>query len=86
MDQAETPYYPMIQVGESLPDVEVQLSLGRERALDAEYQSVQSALAGRSILVGMPGAFTPTCTDLHLPGFLQEDVSATYNRFKCEQI
>jgi len=26
--------------------------------------------SGRSILVGMPGAFTPTCTDEHLPGLI----------------
>jgi len=26
---------------------------------------------GRSILIGIPGAFTPTCSDNHLPGYLE---------------
>ena len=26
---------------------------------------------GKTILVGMPGAFTPTCTDAHLPGYIR---------------
>merc|ERR1712113_1066354 len=26
---------------------------------------------GTSILIGMPGAFTPTCSDEHLPGYLK---------------
>jgi peroxiredoxin len=27
--------------------------------------------SGKCVLVGMPGAFTPTCTDEHLPGFIR---------------
>ena len=27
---------------------------------------------GTTVLVGMPGAFTPTCTDQHLPGFIKQ--------------
>ena len=29
---------------------------------------------GTTVLVGMPGAFTPTCTDQHLPGFIKQGV------------
>ena len=26
---------------------------------------------GKTVLIGMPGAFTPTCTDAHLPGYIR---------------
>jgi hypothetical protein len=33
-------------------------------------KSIFSVLGpGKSILLGMPGAYTPTCNDVHLPGF-----------------
>ena len=37
-----------------------------------ETKPILSVLGtGTSILLGMPGAYTPTCTDIHLPGFYQ---------------
>ena len=27
---------------------------------------------GKSVLLGMPGAFTPTCNDRHLPGYYKQ--------------
>lgn len=30
---------------------------------------------GTTVLVGMPGAFTPTCTDAHLPGFIKQSAA-----------
>jgi len=27
--------------------------------------------SGKSVLFGLPGAFTPTCSDVHLPGFIE---------------
>ena len=60
-----------IKVGDSLPNVEVEVSTADKGV--GSLKGVQSLLGeGRSILLGMPGAFTPTCSDLHLPGFYQK--------------
>ena len=59
-----------IRAGERLPDVDVEVSTA-DRGIGT-LKGVRSLLGeGRSILLGMPGAFTPTCSDLHLPGFYQ---------------
>jgi peroxiredoxin len=59
----ETP----LAAGDVLPEVEVDVSSSREVGM---YQKICDVLGeGRAILLGMPGAFTPTCTDRHLPGF-----------------
>ena len=52
-----------IAVGETVPNVEVENEAG-------ELKMIGDVLGpGLSVLVGMPGAFTPTCTDLHLPSY-----------------
>ena len=57
--------YPRWQVGQQIPDVEVELA-----TVDGGFASVKSVLgSGKSILLGMPGAYTPTCNDVHLPGY-----------------
>ena len=56
-----------VSAGDTLPDLEVQTNLADE---NSEFKPIGSVLGkGKSILLGMPGAFTPTCTDVHLPGF-----------------
>jgi glutaredoxin/glutathione-dependent peroxiredoxin len=55
---------PTIYVGATLPSAEVQTKAGA-----ADIRNVLGK--GRSILVGMPGAFTPTCTNDHLPGLIR---------------
>ena len=61
-----------IRPGDELPDVIVEPASRAKEARGKAYpKSIRDALGvGRTILVGMPGAFTPTCTDKHLPGFL----------------
>lgn len=62
-----------IDVGERLPEVEVEVMDGFD-SVGAGALGVTKRLSdvvgrGRTILLGMPGAFTPTCNDVHLPGY-----------------
>ncbi|WP_426689134.1 peroxiredoxin [Rhodanobacter ginsengiterrae] len=54
-----------IQPGDTIPDVTVQ-------RIDGDIQPAQTRalFAGRKVLLfGVPGAFTPTCSNKHLPGY-----------------
>ena len=78
-----------IEVGQSLPDVDVQKIAfeveGKEiddeigeaplsAAMD-EAVSINDVVggSGKAILVGMPGAFTTVCTGVHLPGYIANE-------------
>lgn len=57
-----------ISVGERLPETTLKLVTpeGAKEVTTSEY------FGGRKIvLFGVPGAFTPTCSNNHLPGFLE---------------
>ena len=57
----------MIEVEERMPDIDLwkATAQGGERVGTGEY------FAGRKILLfGLPGAFTPTCSEIHLPGYI----------------
>lgn len=56
----------LIQTGDIVPDIAIQ-------AVASEASSCQTAelFAGRNVLLfGVPGAFTPTCSNKHLPGYV----------------
>ncbi|WP_336986668.1 peroxiredoxin [Altererythrobacter aquiaggeris] len=58
-----------ISVGDKLPDVKL------VKATEAGPEAVQSSdyFAGRKVaLFSVPGAFTPTCSAKHLPGFIDK--------------
>ncbi len=58
-----------IKVGDKLPDVKL------TRATDNGPEAVQSAdyFAGKKVaLFSVPGAFTPTCSAKHLPGYVDK--------------
>jgi peroxiredoxin len=58
-----------IQIGQSIPDSEVAVIEG-----DAAVRRVPAASLfanARVVLFAVPGAFTPTCSDQHLPGYVQ---------------
>jgi len=56
-----------IAVGDRIPDVKVFIfgDKGPEATTSAEVLG-----HGKVVLFGVPGAFTPTCSDHHLPGFV----------------
>ncbi len=57
-----------IKVGEKLPNV----TLRRLGDGGIDEVSTESLTSGRKIvLFAVPGAFTPTCSEQHLPGFMQ---------------
>jgi glutaredoxin/glutathione-dependent peroxiredoxin len=59
----------MIQVGDRLPAA----SLKRLTADGIKDVPVSDLTQGKKVvLFAVPGAFTPTCSDKHLPGFLQQ--------------
>ena len=58
-----------IKVGDKLPSVEfnVMTSDGQQKL------STDVVFAGRKVvLFAVPGAFTPTCSNTHMPGFLEQ--------------
>ena len=64
-----------IATGDKIPDVKVQVPgpNGPEAAQTGDLLG-----HGTVVLFGLPGAFTPTCSDYHLPGFVvrAEDLHA----------
>ena len=56
-----------IAVGDAIPEVTVHVMGGS----GPETKSSKDLLAGRKVvLFALPGAFTPTCSAKHLPGFI----------------
>ncbi len=56
-----------IAVGDRVPDVKV---FTYEESGPQATTSAAVLGAGKVVLFGVPGAFTPTCSDHHLPGFV----------------
>jgi glutaredoxin/glutathione-dependent peroxiredoxin len=57
----------MVNVGDRLPDVTVMTSTPD----GPRWSGIRDLLgAGTVLLIGVPGAFTPVCTDFHLPGLV----------------
>ncbi|XP_038878404.1 peroxiredoxin-2-like [Benincasa hispida] len=58
-----------IAVGDTLPDGTVAYFDGEDQLQQA---SIHSLAAGKKVvLFGVPGAFTPTCSLKHVPGFIE---------------
>src|SRR6187549_4002129 len=66
----------MIKVGDKLPDGKLMESTefdsGTHCAMPPKEVNVGEAAKGKKIVVfGLPGAFTPTCSAKHVPGYVQ---------------
>lgn len=62
-----------IKIGDKLPDATLSESttFGEFCPVSPENISVAEASKGKRIIIfGLPGAFTPTCSAKHVPGFL----------------
>jgi peroxiredoxin len=59
-----------IQPGSSTPDTSIQVIDGDE----VQPRHTGELFAGKKVvLFGVPGAFTPTCSNKHLPGYVQHN-------------
>lgn len=56
-----------IAVGDKIPDVRV-MTPGRDGPVPVQTGTALGS--GKVVLFAVPGAFTPTCSDYHLPGYL----------------
>lgn len=57
-----------IQVGDRIPEAKLRtMAAGRDR----EVSTGDLFRGKRAVLFAVPGAFTPTCSDYHLPGFVE---------------
>jgi glutaredoxin/glutathione-dependent peroxiredoxin len=56
-----------IAVGDRIPDVRV-MTPGRDGPVHVQTGTVLGS--GKVVLFAVPGAFTPTCSDFHLPSFI----------------
>jgi peroxiredoxin len=67
---------PMIKVGDRMPSGTVSEFIVEERAgctLGPNQFKVEEMVKGKKIAIfGLPGAFTPTCSAKHLPGYIQK--------------
>jgi peroxiredoxin len=64
----------MIKVGDALPDATLMETTEFGEACPLSPQPVSAAQAAkgkRVVIFGLPGAYTPTCSAKHLPGYVE---------------
>jgi glutaredoxin/glutathione-dependent peroxiredoxin len=65
----------MIKIGDKLPDATLfeSLEFGEACPVSPGPVRVSEAIAGKRIVIfGLPGAYTPTCSAQHLPGYVEK--------------
>lgn len=65
---------PMIKQGDPLPDATLSESLAFGDACPMPPQKLSAAELARGkriVIFGLPGAFTPTCSGKHVPGYIE---------------
>ena len=74
----------MIAIGDSLPEATLMetIEFGEACPLSPKpVKTVEAAKGKRIVLFGLPGAYTPTCSAKHVPGYL-----ANFDAFKARGI
>jgi glutaredoxin/glutathione-dependent peroxiredoxin len=73
----------MLHLGQKLPNIKVSLAVkeGNQYAIQKEVDLLSLFTDKKVVLVGFPGAFTPTCTGNHLPEF-----NFLHNQFKAKGV
>jgi peroxiredoxin len=64
-----------IQIGDRIPDATLYESteMGPVCPVSAQPVNVAEATKGKRIVIfGLPGAFTPTCSEKHVPGYVEK--------------
>jgi len=64
----------MIKIGERIPDATLTESteFGEACPISPKNVSVSEGTAGKKIVIfGLPGAYTPTCSAKHVPGYVE---------------
>ena len=57
-----------ISIGDKLPSSEL---FYLDQNNDVKKTDILELCKGKTIILGMPGAFTKTCSALHLPGYIK---------------
>ena len=60
----------MIASGDAIPDVEIKQP--GANGMPEPVKTGELFAKGRTVLFGVPGAFTPGCDRIHLPGFVEQ--------------
>lgn len=77
-------YYPLIKKGDAIPNSSLQY-FDHEGNLQSIETATQLCAKGKTIVIfAVPGAFLPTCTNKHLPGFI--DLAAKMKAAGCDLI
>lgn len=65
----------MIAVGDQIPDIQVMMT---GASGPTHVQTGELLTSGKVVLFAVPGAFTPTCSDYHLPSYVmrQDELKA----------
>jgi len=74
----------MIKVGDKIPDATLSetTEFGESCPISPKPVSVAEATQGKRIVIfGLPGAYTPTCSAKHVPGYL-----AAYDQLKAKKV
>jgi glutaredoxin/glutathione-dependent peroxiredoxin len=76
----------VIAVGDEIPDVPLKAVTPDDTE---DVRTGELFATGRTVLFGVPGAFTPVCSDFHLPGFVlkTDDILAKgIDRIACVSV